>query len=220
MPLAMFRSANSVTTMAPSTSIPTARIKLNKTTMFMVRPRFDKARMPSRNEPGMAMPTKPAERKPRAAMMITMTSRMALVTLFCRSLSMVRMRRDSSLEKLTVTPSGQSAVSAATTARTFSLVSMMFSPMRLETSMASAGLPFRRATRVRSFRTRRTIAKSPMRTTASPLTLTGWLRISAADLNRPGTLIGKLPVPLSNLPAATKRLERLKICSNSTASNP
>ena len=46
----------------------------------------------------MAMPTKPAERRPSAAIMITMTSRIALVTLFCRSLSMVRMRRDSSLE--------------------------------------------------------------------------------------------------------------------------
>ena len=50
--------------------------------------------MPVRNEPGIAIPTKPAERRPNAATITTMTSRIAARTLFCRSLSMVRMLVD------------------------------------------------------------------------------------------------------------------------------
>ena len=76
--------------MAPSTSMPTARIRLNSTTIFTGRPSEDRVRMPSRKEPGMAMPTRPAERMPSAPTMTIMTSSTALRTLFRRSVSMVR----------------------------------------------------------------------------------------------------------------------------------
>ncbi len=62
--------------------------------MLMVSPKAASARMPARNEPGIATPTMAAERGPSAATITIMTSRMALATLFCRSASMVRMLLD------------------------------------------------------------------------------------------------------------------------------
>ena len=138
-PSASFRSAYSVTTMAPSTSMPTARISENRTTMLTVSPRSDSTRMPVRNDPGMAMPTSPAVRTPKAPTTTIMTSRTALMTLFWRSLSIVRISSERSWLKVTCTDSGQKARSSSTTARTASMVSMMFSPVRLEISSATAG---------------------------------------------------------------------------------
>ena len=93
-PSAIRRSANSVTTMAPSTSIPTARIRLNRTTMFMVRPSVEMTRMPVRNEPGIASPTSPAVRAPSAPMTTIITRITAAITLFWRSVSMLRICTD------------------------------------------------------------------------------------------------------------------------------
>ncbi len=59
--------------------------------MFSVSPKAPITSIPVRNEPGIAMPTKRPERTPSAAITTTMTSRIALSTLFCRSPSTCRM---------------------------------------------------------------------------------------------------------------------------------
>ncbi len=97
-PSAILRSASSTTTMAPSTSMPTAMIRLNSTTMLMVSPPAASARMAARKEPGMATPTSRALRTPRMPMMTMNTSSTAASTLFCRSVSMLRMSSDLSRE--------------------------------------------------------------------------------------------------------------------------
>ena len=97
-PSIILRSAYSTSTMAPSTSMPAARIRLNSTTTLMVRPASDSARMPIRNEAGMAMPTMVPPRTPSAPMMTIITSRMAKIRLFCRSVSMSLMSLERSCE--------------------------------------------------------------------------------------------------------------------------
>ena len=102
-------------------------------------------RIPARKEPGIAIPTRNPERSPSAATTMIITRRIALVTLFSRSLSMVRMSPERSCENWTSTPGGQCVRSASTVRRTASVVSMMFSPVRFETSRLSAGWPLTRA---------------------------------------------------------------------------
>ena len=138
-PSRILRSAYSVTTMAPSTSMPTERIRENSTTMFTVRPSALRTRIAVRNDPGMAMATRMPERRPSAATTAIITRRTALKTLFCRSRSMSLMRADLSCENVTVTVSGQAARSTATASRTLSTVSIMFSPVRFEISSVTAG---------------------------------------------------------------------------------
>ncbi len=165
--------------------------------MLMVRPSAVSTRMPARNDPGMAMPTKAADRTPSAATMTIITRTTENTTLFCRSLSMVRMRSDLSWVKATCTawrsPSGHAARSASTTPRTASTVSIRFSPARLETSRAIAGWPLTRANPVASLKVRRTSAMSLSWTTASPSTRIGSDMMSWTVSNNPGTLTENRP---------------------------
>ena len=94
MPSVIRRSANSVTMIASSTSMPTARIRLNRTTMLTVSPASDSPRMPIRNETGMARPIRIAARPESAKRMTMKTSTTAVSTLFCRSESSWRMSVD------------------------------------------------------------------------------------------------------------------------------
>ena len=148
--------------------------------MLMVKPSTASTRMPARNEAGMATPTKPADRTPRAATTTIMTSNTALITLFCKSPSMVRISLDRSWLYVTITFGGQFSRSASTTSRTRAIVSMMFSPVRLDTSKAMAGWPLIRAKLSGSRNVGRRSAMSRMRTTESPLTLTGIFKMSSA----------------------------------------
>ena len=66
MPSDMRRSAYSVTMIASSTSMPTARIRLKSTTIFTVSPASCSPRMPIRNEAGMARPIS-SEARPDSA---------------------------------------------------------------------------------------------------------------------------------------------------------
>ncbi len=210
--------------MAPSTSMPTARISENRTTMLMVSPSALSTRIPARNEPGMAMPTSAAERTPRAATTTIITSSTANTTEFCRSPSMVRMSSDLSWMKAACTasrrPSGQPARSSATTVRTASTVAMRFWPDRLVTSSASAGRPSMRAKPSGSLNVRRTSAMSRSRTTVSPSTFTGRSMMSLAVSNSPGTLIENRPWPVSWAPAATSRLLSRTMVKASAGASP
>ena len=93
----------------------------------------------------MATPTRIPVRTPRAATMIIITSRTADNTLFCRSVSMLRIFLESSPEKVTVIAAGQSLRSCSTRALTALTVSTIFSPVRFFTSSEIAGSPFSRA---------------------------------------------------------------------------
>ncbi len=86
IPSCIRRSANSVTMIASSTSIPTARIRLNSTIRFTVSPAKSRIRIPIRNDDGIAMPMN-SEARPVSANRITTKTRITAVsTLFCRSL--------------------------------------------------------------------------------------------------------------------------------------
>ncbi len=98
MPSAILRSAYSTTTIAASTSMPEARIRLNSTTMFIVMLSAPMARMPVRKEAGIAMPTSRPERRPKVATQTTSTRMTAAITLFSRSATRVRMVFDLSRE--------------------------------------------------------------------------------------------------------------------------
>ena len=172
----------------------------------------------------MATPTKPPVRQPSAATTTIITSSTALITLFLRSPSTVRTSSDLSWEKVAATAwrkeSGQAARSASTTARTRSMVSMMFSPARFETSSATAGRPSARANPCASLNALRTSAMSRTVTTASPRTTSGMSRMSSTASNNPGTLIENRPRPVSWVPAATTKLLLRTAAMASVAERP
>ncbi len=92
---------------ASSTSMPTARISENSTTMFTVSPARKSASTPMRNEAGMATPTMADARGPSVARMMMKTSTTAVSTEFCSSESISRTSRERSLVKLKEMLAGQ-----------------------------------------------------------------------------------------------------------------
>lgn len=78
-PSAMRRSAYSTTTMPPSTRMPTASTIPNMTIMFRVTPMPFIIRNASMKQIGIEAPTIRPWRMPRLAMMIIMTSRLAMI---------------------------------------------------------------------------------------------------------------------------------------------
>jgi hypothetical protein len=216
----MRRSANSDTMMASSTSMPTARMSENSTTMFTVSPARCSPSTPARNEAGIAMPMNKEARKPSANSMITVTSRTAVTTEFCKSASMVRMVFDLSWLKVTSTPSGQVAFSFSTSAFTPSTVSIRLAPVRLDTSMVIADWPFTRVTEVASLKVGRTCATSPTVTVAPDVAATGTFKTSCGFSIRPGTLTAKRPVSPSSAPAAIRLFEALTVLMSWSSETP
>ena len=92
------------------------------TTMFMVRPNIEMTRIPNRKEPGIATPTSPALRNPSAATTTIITSTIAAMMLFCRSVRKVMVNSDWSWLNDTSTVSGQSSVTRRTTSFTAKLL--------------------------------------------------------------------------------------------------
>ena len=107
MPSAMRRSANSVTTIAPSTSRPTAMINANSTIMLMLMPKDAMVSIASRKLPGIATPTRMPARTPSIPIIMMKTSRTAEITLFCKSESIRCTSFDLSRDATMVIPSGQ-----------------------------------------------------------------------------------------------------------------
>ena len=189
IPSPIRRSANSVTMMASSTSIPTARISENSTTMFTVSPASDSPRMPIRNEAGIANPIS-SEARPDSAKRMTMNTRITAVsTEFCKSDSSWRMLIDLSWLKVTTVPGGSRFWLLATSAFTASTVSIRFAPVRFETSMAMAGLPFSRVIEVGSFCVAVMVARSRARTTAVPVETMGRFATSSGVSISEGSLM-------------------------------
>ena len=106
-PSFILRSAYSVTTMAPSTNIPTANISANNTMLFSVKPKLSMQSKEIRKDPGMAIATSKAERIPRVQSTTIMTNKVEVMTLFCRSANLTLVLMDSSLTKSKIILSGQ-----------------------------------------------------------------------------------------------------------------
>ena len=87
--------------MASSTSMPTARMSENKTTMLTVSPASCRPSTPARNDAGIAMPMNSEARKPSTNRMMIATSSTPVATEFCRSPSIWRMTLDLSCVKVT-----------------------------------------------------------------------------------------------------------------------
>ena len=84
----------STTTMALSTSMPRARIRLNSTTMFRVKPTICMITNEISMESGIASPTNGAVRRPRKNSSTATTSSSPEMMLFSRLLTMPRMSSD------------------------------------------------------------------------------------------------------------------------------
>ena len=177
VPSEMRRSAYSTTTMAPSTSMPTARISPNMTMLEIVIPTTAMIAKQRRNEVGIAKPTRSAERVPSAASTTIITSAMAVSTDPSSCVTIDRTVRDWSSVTVTSTAcrssGGQVATSASTSRRTSAAVSMMLKPFRLTTCSATVASPLNRAVPSRSSKVRLMRARSPSVTIRSPLRFTG-----------------------------------------------
>jgi hypothetical protein len=80
---------------------------------------------------------------------------------------------DLSCVKETSTVEGQVLASSSTTLRVASTVSIRLAPVRFDTSIVIAGLPFTRVMEVGSLKVGRTSATSPSVTAAAPDTAIG-----------------------------------------------
>src|SRR5204863_362035 len=109
--------ANSDTIIASSTSMPTAKISENSTTMLTVNPASCSPSTPARKDAGIAMPMNSEARKPSTNKITIATSSTPVATEFCRSPSICRMIFDLSWVKVTCTASGQVFCSAAKVGR-------------------------------------------------------------------------------------------------------
>ena len=152
----------SITTMALSTSIPRARIRLNNTTMFIEKPTRLIMLNDSSIESGIANPTNGAVRTPSTKISTAITRSSPEMMLFSRLLTMPAMSSETSEVILTIVPGGKSASMSAITTRTASAVSMMLSPARLMMASEITGLPSSRARLSRSLKPKSTVATSRM----------------------------------------------------------
>ena len=138
--------------MASSTSMPTARISENSTTMLTVSPASCRPSTPARNEAGIAMPMNSEARKPSANRMITATRSTPVATEFCRSPSIWRITFDLSCVKVTCTASGHCRCICVTMYFTVSTISIRLAPVRFDTSMVMAGRPLTRVIEIASLK--------------------------------------------------------------------
>ena len=172
-------SAYSTTTIAPSTNIPTARIKPNITMFDIAMPITDINAKHNRNDVGIAKPTSNADLIPKDANTTIITSAIAVRTELSSCPTMPSTSLDKSMAKFTLTlclsSSGQSFLAANTFFLTVSTVSIMFDPLRWITCKATVFSPLNRAVPVRSSKVSLIFANSPSVTILSPFTLTGKL---------------------------------------------
>ena len=151
-PCSMKRWMFSTMTMALSTSMPRARVRLNSTTMFRVTPSRDRVVKVSSMEKGMARLTSTALRSPMATNTTTSTSTRPVRMLFSRSATMTPMSLALSTTLVISVPAGHPARRRSITRSISSLMAMMFSPERFFTAMFTASRPSRRARLVSSLK--------------------------------------------------------------------
>ena len=135
----------STTTMPLSTNIPNARIRLNSTTMFIVKPIICMMLNDISIESGIAIPTNDAVCTPSTKSSTPTTRMRPEMMLFSRLLTMSRISSDWSDVIFTTVPGGNSGRIAPIADRTASAVAIMFSPLRFDTPNVTTGFPSRRA---------------------------------------------------------------------------
>ena len=134
----------STMTMALSTSMPRARIRLNSTTMLRVIPIAWMTMKLTNIDMGMASPTNQLLRKPMKKSSTRTTRIRPLRMLFSSSATMFSISRDWSASRLYSTPAGQVFEVLATTSRLPVTMAMMFSPTRFWMAREMLGVPFMR----------------------------------------------------------------------------
>ena len=206
--------------MASSTSMPTARISENSTTMLTVSPASCRPSTPARNEAGIAMPMNSEARKPSANRMITATSSTPVATEFCRSPSIWRITFDLSCVKVTCTASGHCRCSCVTMYFTASTISIRLAPVRFDTSMVMAGRPLTRVIEIASLKVGLICAMSASVTDAFDEATSGTFRMSCGRSNSDGTLTEKRPVWPSSAPAAISVLNDCVTCPSVSSEMP
>ena len=144
-PCSRKRKMFSTTTIALSTSIPSARMRLKSTTMFIVKPMSCMMLKESSIESGIAMPTNDAFAMPRKKSRTATTRISPEMMLFSRFDTIFRMSCDWSEVIFTTVVGGKLACASWMTRFTASDVSMMFSPVRFTMPSVTTGLPSRRA---------------------------------------------------------------------------
>ena len=176
MPSAIRRSANSDTMMASSTSMPTARMSENSTTMLMVRPgelQPEHARE-ERGRDGDADEQRGAEAEREQDddddQQDAVATRVLQVGEHLPDVLRLVLREGDVDAR-----AARSASAARSTAFTPSTVSIRFAPVRLDTSMVMAGLPLTRVMEVGSLNVGCTCATSPSVTVAPADAATGKL---------------------------------------------
>ena len=150
----------STTTIALSTSIPNARIKLKSTIMFMVMLKTFSTMNERNIDAGIEIATNtevPAPRKKRRTATINISPE---TMLFSRLDTIWSISSDISEVKVTLVVGGKSNCIAATSALTPSAVLMMFSPDRFMTSRVMTDAPSMRAKFSRSANPKSTVATS------------------------------------------------------------
>ena len=130
-------SAYSTTTIAPSTSIPTAKIRPNITMFEIVMPMTPSKTKHKRKDVGIENPTSNAARVPSEVKTTIITKATAVKTDPSSWLTMLSTERLWSLDVPKFTAdfksSGQLACSSSTTRRTSFAVSIRLNPLRLTT---------------------------------------------------------------------------------------
>ena len=131
--------------MALSTSIPSASVSENSTTMLSVIPRACRIIKVRNMEKGMDRPTKMAFRAPITNNSTTTTRMSPEMILFSRSETIIRMSLDLSISFVMVVPTGQVGFRAFRTSSSRSVMARTFSPARFFTMILTAVRPSSRA---------------------------------------------------------------------------
>ena len=140
-------------------------------------------------------------RNPRAASTTIITSATEVNTFPCNSEIICNANSESSLTKLTLTPSGKVFASSSTSFLISLTVSIMLEPLLFITSIESDCCPLILEYPLLSLKVSLTSATSFRVTTEVPETLIGRLCISSKLEKTLGTLTANLPLPVSCEPA-------------------
>ena len=168
----------------------------------------------NRKEKGMPMATSMPERRPTAATTTVSTRNIAVEILPCRVLICSTVSGAWSAIYPTATLPGYWRCRVSTTVFTLATASTRETPLRFDTSTATAGMPLARVKVVASLKVRRMVVTSRKVTTPLAVAVMGMDKTSSADSIRLGILTLKLPRPVSTAPAAIRRLLRATAATN------
>ncbi len=147
-------------TMALSTSIPRARVRLKRTTMLRVTPIKYRMVKESSMEKGIARLTRMALRIPMAKKITRTTRTRPERILFSRSATVFLISFALSITLVISVPNGQDNLLCSMSLSTSSVMAIIFSPDRFLTAIFTASRPSRRALLVSSLKLSTTRATS------------------------------------------------------------